>query len=381
MRQHKGVHTPRFRATTLWRFAILFVMLLALMGCGAAQDQTGVDPAPTGAVTPSDVVAEDQHPSPASGPSDKTVKSGASPAAKAGEAAPDTADTQTKANHPQQQDVPANDPTVTLWVTRDFGRQALFAAEVPLPSGSDVLTLLKTHTDVETAYGGKFVNAINGVRSEGRGGRQDWLLWVNGSLSAVGAADCRPQAGDVVWWDYRIWTGPPAPAAVGAFPQPFLRRGCHILYPQGREAEAQTLSQNLQKHGVKSPLLAPLSEEGVARRSAPTLVVGLWDELDDCQPLAGLAARGPRAGAYCRLEPNAFTALDAGGHEAARHSSGSGIITPLASGPGDAAPVWLVTGIDEQGLARVLASFKGSSAFKQCGGLIVTPQGPTRLPL
>ncbi|MDI6710957.1 MAG: DUF4430 domain-containing protein [Bacillota bacterium] len=269
---------------------------------------------------------------------------------------------------------------MTLWVTRDFGRQALFADEVPLPPGSDALTLTKNHAQVETAYGGKFVNAINGVRSGGRGGRTDWLLWVNGLLSPVGAADCRPAPGDVVWWDYRDWSaGPPAPAAVGAFPQPFRQYGCRILYPPAREADARALAQDLRVHGIDLKL-GPLDEDGVAHRRTPTLIVGLWRELADCAPLAGLLDRGPRAGAYCRLEPDAIITLDARGRKAARHGAGSGIIAALASGPGDSSPVWLVAGVDEDGLARALTLFKEGKAFKRCSGVAVTPQGIRRLP-
>src|SRR5947207_551515 len=111
-----------------------------------------------------------------------------------------------------------------LTVTRDFGAHAVArASERKIPGGETVIRFLERRAKVETRYGGRFVNAIDGLRSQTRGGRrQDWFYFVNGIEAEVGAADMRLHTGDRVWWDYRDWSAAMrVPAVVGSFPEPF----------------------------------------------------------------------------------------------------------------------------------------------------------------
>jgi hypothetical protein len=109
--------------------------------------------------------------------------------------------------------------SATLWVTRDRGRHVLLVAHVP--SGLTAMQALDRKAKLETAYGGRFVSAIDGVSSApGR----DWFYFVDGIPPSRSAVEVRLKDGDVLWWDYRAWRQPnEVLAVVGAFPQPFLR--------------------------------------------------------------------------------------------------------------------------------------------------------------
>ncbi len=110
--------------------------------------------------------------------------------------------------------------TATVWVTRDRGAQVLVQKTVP--AGLTAMQALDRVADVETRYGGRFVQAVNGV--EGNAGAQrDWFYFVNGVEADRGATEVRLHAGDVEWWDYRSWHGGAisVPVVVGAFPKPF----------------------------------------------------------------------------------------------------------------------------------------------------------------
>lgn len=109
----------------------------------------------------------------------------------------------------------------TLWVTRDRGAEVLVEATVP--AGLTAMQALREQADVETSYGGRFVDAIEGVARDA-GERRDWFFFVNGVEADRGAAEYRLRAGDVLWWDYRSWSAGAMrePVVVGAFPQPFL---------------------------------------------------------------------------------------------------------------------------------------------------------------
>jgi Domain of unknown function (DUF4430) len=129
-----------------------------------------------------------------------------------------------------------------LWVTRDRGAEVLLQRTVP--AGLTVLQALRREADVETRYGGRFVQAINGLEGSLSGGR-DWFFFVNGVAADRGAAEYRLRAGETVWWDYRAWEGDKEVAVVvGAFPEPFLhgydgrRRPAAVRYELPTQARA-----------------------------------------------------------------------------------------------------------------------------------------------
>ena len=113
-----------------------------------------------------------------------------------------------------------NTGSARLWITRDRGATLLVSATVP--AGETLMRALRSRARVDTRYGGRFVQAINGL-SGSLSKRHDWFWFVNGLAGDTGAAEYRLHAGDVAWWDYRDWTDDPDLAVVvGAFPEPFL---------------------------------------------------------------------------------------------------------------------------------------------------------------
>jgi hypothetical protein len=109
----------------------------------------------------------------------------------------------------------------TLWVTRDQGREVLLVERVP--AGLTAMQALQREADVETRYGGRYVQAIAGIEGS-LARRHDWFYFVNGIEADRSAAEYRLRAGDVEWWDYRDWGryGQRVPVVVGAFPEPFV---------------------------------------------------------------------------------------------------------------------------------------------------------------
>ena len=96
---------------------------------------------------------------------------------------------------------------VTLTVTRDFGAAPLHeGVEETANEGDTVMRLLQSRYEVDTRYGGGFVQEIDGVAG-GRedGHRVDWFYYVNGIEAPVGAAERRVAAGERGWWDHHAW--------------------------------------------------------------------------------------------------------------------------------------------------------------------------------
>src|SRR5205823_809025 len=108
----------------------------------------------------------------------------------------------------------------TVWVTRDEGAHVLLVRTVP--AGLTAIQGLERVAHVRTRYGGRFVQAIDGIEGS-LSRRQDWFYFVNGYEADRGGAEYVLHAGDVEWWDYRSWRqNMHVPVVVGAFPEPFL---------------------------------------------------------------------------------------------------------------------------------------------------------------
>jgi hypothetical protein len=114
--------------------------------------------------------------------------------------------------------------TATLWVTRDRGAHVVYAGAVP--AGLNGIQTVERKLKVTTRYGGRFVQSIAGV-SGSLADQRDWFFFVNGIEGGRSAAEVHVHPGDILWWDYRHWSGSSMeiPVVAGAYPEPFLQAG------------------------------------------------------------------------------------------------------------------------------------------------------------
>jgi hypothetical protein len=152
----------------------------------------------------------------------------------------------------------------TLWVTRDRGSTVLLEARVD--AGQTLLRALRSQADVDTRYGGRFVQAIEGLEGS-LASRRDWFWFVNGIEGDRSAVEYRLRAGDVAWWDFRAWEGQErAPVVVGAFPEPFVHgwngevRPVAVRYAPGLAAAARRVATRLGADSVE-PEGTPVAED------------------------------------------------------------------------------------------------------------------------
>lgn len=112
--------------------------------------------------------------------------------------------------------------TFALHLTRDFGGEVLDSRQIEIKSGYSLLKYTEEEWQLTTSYGGGFVKGINGLESATNSGdRYDWFYYVNGEVSPVGAGQIKPDAGDVIYWDYHLWSSRSGPVEVtGSFPPP-----------------------------------------------------------------------------------------------------------------------------------------------------------------
>lgn len=154
--------------------------------------------------------------------------------------------------------------TAQLWITRDRGAMLLLEAEVR--AGQTLMRALAAEADLETRYGGRFVQSLEGIDGD-LGSQRDWFWFLNGYEGDRSAADYRLREGDVAWFDYRGWVQPgEARVVVGAFPEPFLHgyggrtRPAVVRYAPGLEERARELGEQVEAVSVE-PAGEPVSED------------------------------------------------------------------------------------------------------------------------
>ena len=216
-------------------------------------------------------------------------------------------------------------------MTQDHGAKVVLSTTVP--SGLTAMQALERKASVDTAYGGRFVDAIEGIEGN-EGAQRSWFYFVNGIEADRGAAEYTVRPGDVIWWDYRSWRGQELrhPVVVGAFPEPFVHgyaghvRAAVVRYwPKSEEALALGLANEIGARSVEpasvpapakanvlrlvdrdAPFSAALSFAGRIRRRSDSR-----DGLDRGReaPTRAPAARSSSLPGACAVKPAAALAL------------------------------------------------------------------------
>jgi hypothetical protein len=269
-----------------------------------------------------------------------------------------------------------------LTVTRDYGTVPVLHRRLGDLNESDtVMRALERNAEITTSYGGDFVQSIDGVEGESRSGeRFDWLFYVNGVESTVGAGAYSLHGGESVWWDYRDWSAAlRVPAVVGSWPQPFL--GGYDGKPRpvaveclGGGSACDEVDERLEEAGVAVAERPPVG--------AIRVLVGPWAEVSG-DPAAAQLERGPqasgvfadfhRAGGAYRL-----VGLDETGEEAVDFGPDSGLVA--ATRRYEEPPVWMVTGTSAEGV-RGAADLLDAGDLRDHYAVAVEGDKETPLPL
>ncbi len=274
-----------------------------------------------------------------------------------------------------------------LRVTRDFGHEELGSARLDaLREDQTVMRLLRSEFDVETRFGGRFVQAIDGLEGAGPAGTRDWFFFVNGIESGEGAAEYELSPGDRVQWDHRSWgAAMRVPAIVGAFPEPFLhgtqgeRRPVRVECDDDESDPCRNARQALDRAGVPtsgSSLGAP-GTEAVTR-----LVVARWPRARIVRGAPTLEEGPEASGVFARFaeDGRSLELLDEQGEVARTVRPGDGTALVAALRPRAEELLWLVTALDREGLGAGVAALE-ENRLRDAFAVAVTGQTVEKLPL
>jgi hypothetical protein len=272
----------------------------------------------------------------------------------------------------------------SLLITTGFGTHVIGTVnEKSVGSDETALSQLEAHFKVTTGPSGDRVVAINGVRA--RKG-YTWSLFIDGVAPTGFPGKSGLSSGEKVWWDLR----PTAAAAtveavVGSFPQPFITGDSGQEFPTLINCASQStatcdrVQKVLEKLGVKA------SEQAFGAGSGDdslSVVIGPFS-LQRGIIAAELLQAGPASsGVYARFVGpggSVLELLNAAGQVEQTLRGNVGLISATQQA-NLTAPVWLITGTDEAGVALAGRAF-GAKPLADHYAVAVTSSGIIPLPV
>lgn len=276
---------------------------------------------------------------------------------------------------------------VKVVVSRDFGGRLMQKTSFgKVPKDQTVMDVLKHRFDVETRFGGQFIQAINGLSAASKiENPVDWFYYVNGVESHSAAASHKLYENDRVWWDHHQWsTAMRIPAVVGSFPQPFLsgmdgkRLPVRIECVSGASAVCHQVRQRLENVKVKMVATSQLGQP--IGKDTLRIVVGPWSAIRR-DPAARLLEQGPTvSGVFARFDPagKRIDLLNPNGK--VQQSVGGGVGIVAATRFQEQAPTWVVTGTDSAGVEAAAGALTENALANHFAVAVVTGR-PVALPI
>ncbi|AOT69933.1 DUF4430 domain-containing protein [Geosporobacter ferrireducens] len=279
--------------------------------------------------------------------------------------------------------------TVEIIITRDFGKEKLHSKTVNLDKDTTVMDVMEKYFDIETAYGGGFVNGINGLKSgfTDKKNRQkmDWFYYVNGLLAQIGANDYDLLPGDIVIWDYHDWSSDAFMSSIiGAYPNNFVNGFAgnilqtEIQYALEYEEQAKKIDVFLKEQGAHTQIMAGI-EAHLEDENKHTIVIGPWEQMIKNDFIKDIYQNKSKAGLYFEIDRKikalSFTGESAGEYEKAA------VIVSVPKHYGSTASLWMITGNDEnciQKAAKIL--YENPESINGMYSLIVTEENLVSIP-
>lgn len=265
---------------------------------------------------------------------------------------------------------PSGKIAVKVIVSQNFGNELTLDESVIVANGANALDALGKIATVETKYGGGFIEAINGTRSQYSGSKvkKDWFFNVNGMSANVGVLDYKLCDGDIAHWDFHDWSFHSfIPAIIGDFPQPFV--GGYqgkilptiIVYDEGFYDDAQDLTDTLKELGVKNIYIQTATKLSHQDKKRSNLILLGTEDFE----LISELNENRKLGFYIHFEGDKVVVYDSQGNKT-QYNTGCGLIQATQNpwnlkGLGACENVvWIVSGINEsqvQNAINVLSNY------------------------
>ncbi|WP_053955278.1 DUF4430 domain-containing protein [Inediibacterium massiliense] len=250
---------------------------------------------------------------------------------------------------------------IQVMVSKDFGKKVMHDQDIKLNRDKSVMEVMKENFQVETAYGGGFINGIDSLKSGFTGmenkTKLDWFYYVNGMISEVGADDYICEPGDVILWDYHDWSQKSISSIIGAYPQNFINGyngqvlKTEISSTKEYEKDSKNLLQFLQGKKVEISR-ENINEDHLKNGEINSILIGLWDELSKLGTIKDYYENKDKVGLSFEVDSN-IKLLDMNGKVAKEYKKGAWIVS-ISKEYGMSGTLWMISGNDQTSIQRAV---------------------------
>jgi len=281
---------------------------------------------------------------------------------------------------------------IKIVISKNFGKEQLHNDIVAVKESTNVMEIMKENYEIETAYGGSFVNAIDGLKSGFTGNKEkkskiDWFYYINGILTHVGAEDYYLKSGDTVIWDYHDWSSSMyLSSIIGAYPSNFINGyegnilKTEILSTDGYKTERKELFSFLKSRGLKYLEEASLYGREVEDDGVNSIVIGDFKELIENNYIKTIYEDGTRAGLFFKIGDN-IKILDYQGNVSKEFKKGA-VITSVLKNYGALGTLWIIMGNDDDSIKKAVSIlYKSPEKIEGKFSVVVTGEEIINIPI
>ncbi len=253
---------------------------------------------------------------------------------------------------------------IRVTVCADFGKETLKDASLEVRESSSAMEALRAVAEVETAYGGGFIQAVDGIASQYEGGagrKKDWFFYVNGQMADVGAGAYEVREGDWLVFDFHSWEYAMfTPALAGCFPEPFVHgyagapERVTVACARGSIEEGERVAGFLASRTRAPCGVVELDAEWRPGTGEYAVLVGTWEELAANDMAREACESRARAGMFAYWDGGEIRLLDGDGKPAGSAGGSAGLAQCLGLRLGEGASALVLAGSDAAGLRALL---------------------------
>ncbi|MCT4507361.1 MAG: DUF4430 domain-containing protein [Tepidibacter sp.] len=250
---------------------------------------------------------------------------------------------------------------VNLIVSKNFANEQIYNEQLDFVKDTSVMEIMEEHLEIEKAYGGGFVNSINGLKSGFTDSKDkkklDWFYYINGNLAQVGSDDYYLSSGDTIIWDYHDWSSENyISSIIGAYPNNFTKGvegsvlKLEIRYSEEFKEESENVFKFLKSKGLKELDQRKLDDKDIENEEINTIIIGSWDEVSNIKYINDIYNKEIN-GLFFSIDSDIIKALDYNKKTSKEYQKGA-VITSMPKGYGYYSNLWIITGNDEVSIKK-----------------------------
>ncbi|WZL72249.1 DUF4430 domain-containing protein [Clostridiaceae bacterium 35-E11] len=252
---------------------------------------------------------------------------------------------------------------IRVIVSKDFGSETLHDQKMRLTENMSVMEIMEENFTIEIAYGGGFINGIDGFKSGFTGMKDkkkiDWFYYVNGILAEVGSDEYELKPNDFIIWDYHHWNSAYGSSIIGAYPINFTNAyegnplEIEILYEKDYKQEGENLLKDLKKKGTNHIALEPLNGKELKNGSMHSVVIGSWEKVSQMSYVKEIYENRGKTGLFFNMGTK-IEVLNDQGVRIKAYEKGA-VIASVLKAYGEMGTLWMITGNDQECIQKAAA--------------------------